>query len=172
MGPKLDRLFVEFAANKLNQLASRIDDCVARLSEDQIWARGAESENAIGNLILHLNGNVRQWILAGVGGQPDFRQRDKEFAARGGASRERLLRDLRVTLDEAVAVIGDLSTIRLAESVRVQDYTVTVLEAVFHVVEHFAQHTGQIIYATKMLTGEDPGYYRHLSRPHHDEQTP
>ncbi len=172
MGSRVDQLFIGFAADKLSQLTGRIEDCLRRLTGDQIWARGAESENAAGNLVLHLDGNVRQWILAGVGGKPDVRRRDEEFAARGGVECEVLLAGLTATVAEAVMVIRSQSEVRLTELIQVQGYTVTVLEAVFHVVEHFAQHTAQIIYATKMLTGENLGYYRHLSRPRHGEQTP
>ena len=81
-----DRLFLDYSARKLRQYAGRIEDCLGRLNEEQIWARGAESENAVGNLVLHLAGNVRQWIVAAVGGRPDIRQRDAEFAARGGVA--------------------------------------------------------------------------------------
>ena len=61
---------------------------------------------------------------------------------------------------------------RLAERVTIQKYDVTVLEAIFHVVEHFSHHTGQILFATKMLTGEDLGYYKHLRAAAHGEPTP
>ncbi|HXM41183.1 MAG TPA: DinB family protein [Bryobacteraceae bacterium] len=168
-----DRMFLDFSARKLRQLSGRIEDCLSRLTEEEIWARGAETENAVGNLVLHLSGNVRQWIVAGVGGQPDIRQRDAEFAARGGLARPGLAEHLRGTVDEAVAVIEALTPERLAEHLTVQSYDETVLEAIYHVVEHFSGHAGQIIYATKLLTGEDLGYYKHLkTTAPHAEQTP
>jgi len=80
------RLFLDYSARKLRQATGRIEDCLGRLTEEQIWARGAESENAVGNLVLHLSGNVRQWLVAGVGGRPDTRHRDAEFSARGGVA--------------------------------------------------------------------------------------
>jgi len=165
-------LFLKFAAGKLNQLASRIVDCLGRLSTEQIWARGSENQNAVGNLVLHLCGNVRQWILSGVAGQPDVRQRDAEFAARGGVSGPELAAQLESTVAEAVGVIKNTTAERLLERVRIQGYDVSVLEAIGHVTEHFAQHTGQIIFATKLLTGEDLGYYRHLKAAAHGEKTP
>jgi uncharacterized damage-inducible protein DinB len=168
----LDRIFIDFSVLKLRQLHSRIEECVARLTDDQIWARGAEAENAIGNLILHLAGNVRQWILTGVAGRPDVRVRDREFAARGESGREDLLERLRSALDEAIPFIEQVSAERLAETIKVQSYELPVLAAIGHVVEHFAMHTGQIIFVTKMLTGEDLGFYRHLSTPKHRETTP
>ena len=108
---------------------------------------------------------MRQWIVSGVGGNPDIRRRDEEFAARGGVEPGELAKRLETTVAEAVAVLEQVTPERLLETVTPQAYQVTVLEAIYHVVEHFAQHTGQIIYATKMLTGRDLGYYRHLSRP-------
>jgi len=168
-----DRLFLDYSARKLRQLNGRIEDCLGRLTQEQIWARGAESENAVGNLALHLSGNVRQWIVAGVGGQTDIRQRDAEFAARGGLAASALAGHLRGIVEEAADVIETLTPERLAERLVVQKYQVTVLEAIYHVVEHFSGHTGQIIYATKLLTGEDLGYHRYLkSTAAHAEQTP
>ena len=107
---------------------------------------------------------MRQWIVAGVGGAADVRERDARIRGRAAASPSPDLRDrLRRTVDEALAIIEGLTAERLAERVTIQNYDVTVLEAVYHVVEHFAMHTGQIIFATKMLTGADLGFYRHLS---------
>ena len=106
---------------------------------------------------------MRQWIVCSVGGAPDTRHRDSEFAARGGQSSETLTELLQQTIESALVVIRSLNSDRLCEIVDVQDYRVTVLEAVYHAVEHFAGHTGQILFATKLLTGSDLGYYRHLS---------
>jgi len=158
----VESLFLDESAKSLRQLTSRIEACFGRLSEDQIWARGSENENAIGNLALHLAGNVRQWIVASLGGAPDLRKRDEEFAARGGQPSQELLTRLKGTVEEAAAVIASLDTARLTREYTIQKYRVSGLEAVYHVVEHFAQHTGQIIFATKMLTGEDLGFYSHL----------
>lgn len=159
----LDHLFLDVSVRQLQQLSSRISVCLSQLEEEQIWARGSENENAIGNLVLHLSGNVRQWIISGAGNRPDTRDRDAEFAARGGLPKGDLETRLRQTVDEAVAVIQSLTPERLATRLSIQGYDVSVLEAVYHVVEHFSMHTGQIIFATKMLTGADLGFYRHLS---------
>ena len=158
----VERLFLDESVKTLRQLTSRIEACLGRLTEDQIWARGGENENAIGNLALHLAGNVRQWIIASLGGEPDLRKRDEEFGARGGRAAQELLAHLRSTVEEAAAIIASLDTTRLTREYVIQKYQVSGLTAVYHVVEHFAQHTGQIIFATKMLTGEDLGFYSHL----------
>jgi uncharacterized damage-inducible protein DinB len=170
MSESLDRLFLAFAVSKLEQFTARIRDCLARLSDEQIWARAGDNQNAVGNLVLHLCGNVRQWIISGVGGAPDVRRRPEEFAARADLAGPELAERLDATVREAVAIIRALTSERLLERVVIQGYDVTKLEAVLHVLEHFAQHTGQIIYATKLLTGADLGYYRHLdaAAPHAD----
>jgi uncharacterized damage-inducible protein DinB len=168
-----DRIFLDFSARKLEQLTGRIESCLDRLSTEQIWARGGDNENAVGNLALHLAGNVRQWIVSGVGGKPDVRERDAEFAARGGGSAAELKERLRGTVEEAAAVIDGLSAERLTERVTIQNYEQPVLEAIYHVVEHFSMHTGQIQFATKMLTGADLGFYAHLkAASEHGEKTP
>jgi uncharacterized damage-inducible protein DinB len=169
----LESEFLKYSADKLGQLCGRVEDCVAKLTHEQVWARGAESENAVGNLLLHLAGNVRQWILSGVGGAPDLRERDREFAARDNVDPAELTVRLRSTVDAAAEVIRSVPAARLTERIVVQSYDVSVLEAIYHVVEHFSGHVGQIIFATKLLTGEDLGFYRHLATTKaHSEQTP
>ena len=155
--------FLTFSADKLTQLMGRIDSCVQKLTPEQIWMRADANQNAVGNLLLHLNGNVRQWILHGVGGQADVRDRDAEFAAKDGAGANELLARLRATVEEAAALFRALPAGRLTDRVDTQGYDCTVLAAIYHVVEHFAGHTFQIIYATKLCTGEDLGFYAHLS---------
>jgi uncharacterized damage-inducible protein DinB len=169
----LDSFFLDYSVKKLQQLTDRIATCLGQLTEEQVWARGSENENAVGNLVLHLCGNVRQWIISGVGQQPDTRERDREFAERGGVPVADLTARLRATVSEANAVIGGVTHQRLGERITVQKYEMPVLEAVYHVVEHFSGHTGQIIFATKMLTGTDLGFYRHLNTSAaHGRKTP
>jgi uncharacterized damage-inducible protein DinB len=167
-----DEIFLKFSAVKLEQLSGRIQDCLARLTEEQIWTRNTENENAIGNLVLHLCGNLRQWIGSGVAGKPDVRDRDSEFQARKGLSGTQLAERLRERVSEVTEIVRNLPPTHLSEQMTAQDYNVTVLEAIYHVVEHFSQHTGQILFATKMITGQDLGYYRHLNKPKHAEATP
>jgi uncharacterized damage-inducible protein DinB len=167
------RIFIDYSVRKLALLTERIESCLDRLNEEQVWARGGENENAIGNMALHLCGNVRQWIVSGIGGAPDIRERDAEFAARGGAAISDLKRRLREVTDEAVEVLQQVQAERLTERVRVQNYDVAVLEAIYHVVEHFSMHTGQIVFATKMLTGAELGFYSHLrTSAAHGQKTP
>ncbi len=173
MSAALDRVFLDFSARKLRQLAGQIETCLGKLNEEQVWARGSENENAVGNLVLHLCGNVRQWIVSGVGGAPDIRDRDAEFAARAGATAAELAERLRATVSQAEAELKTVTSERLAERVAIQKYEMPVLEAIYHVVEHFSLHTGQIIFATKLLTGSDLGFYAHLrTAAAHGKKTP
>jgi uncharacterized damage-inducible protein DinB len=168
----VESLFLDFSAGKLRQFADRIEICLGRLTEDQIWARGNEHENSIGNLALHLAGNVGQWILASLGGVSIQRDRDGEFSARGGFSGAQLAAKLNAIVEQATAIIDNLTTERLTYTYTIQNYPVTGVDAVYHVVEHFAQHTAQIIFATKMLTAEDLGFYLHLSNAARAKELP
>jgi uncharacterized damage-inducible protein DinB len=133
----------------------RIVSCLEQLSPEQIWWRPNAASNSVGNLTLHLAGNVRQWIISGLGGAPDVRRRDREFNERGPLSRRVLASRLRKTVEEACRVLGKLSPEDLARVHTIQKYHVTGMEAAFHVAEHFSHHAGQIILLTKMLTGSD-----------------
>ena len=173
MTDTLHQEFLRCSTERLRLSSGRVESCIGKLKDEQIWARGSANENAIGNLVLHLCGNVRQWIVSGVGGAPDMRQRDQEFAARGGVAVSQLVKTLHDTVDEAAAVLERVTAERLMEPMTIQGYHATGMAAIYHVVEHFSGHTGQIIFATKMLTGEDLGFYRHLSRAAaHSEKTP
>lgn len=137
----------------------KIERCLERLSDEQIWWRSNEESNSIGNLVLHLCGNARQWIVAGVGGAADGRDRNAEFAQREAVPRDELLALLRTTLSDIETVLKNLTPEELLERRTIQGSDVDVLEAIFHVTEHFSMHTGQIIMLTKMLTSSDLRFY-------------
>jgi uncharacterized damage-inducible protein DinB len=146
----------------------KIERCLETLSAADLWWRPNESSNSVGNLLLHLEGNARQWIVSGVGGAPDGRARQTEFdAGKGGGAdpaslpdASRLLARLRLTLDEVDAVLAQLDATRLLEGRAIQGLPeVTVLNAVFHVVEHFSMHTGQIILLAKLCASTDLAFY-------------
>ncbi len=137
----------------------RIERCLAQLSEQQIWWRPNEESNSIGNLTLHLAGNARQWILCGLGGAADQRQRDREFSQREELPGAELIRRLTETLSEVDRVLAQLDLSQMLSVREIQGLEVTTLEAVLHVTEHFSMHTGQIILLTKLLTGRDLHFY-------------
>jgi uncharacterized damage-inducible protein DinB len=135
----------------------KVRAAVESLPDGTLWSRPNEESNSVGNLLLHLAGNVRQWIVAGVGGAADRRDRASEFAARDGADADALLASLDEVLDDADAVLAGLTAADLASSRMIQGRDVEVLEAVYHVVEHFAGHVGQIVMIAKM---HSPGAIR------------
>ena len=151
----IEREFLDHSAKKLEQYTERIGTCLGMLNDEQVWARGNTNENAIGNLVLHLCGNVRQWIVCGLGGATDTRDRDSEFAQRDVITREELLARVRRALSEADAALANFNAARLLDKHTIQGCDVSGLEAILHVVEHFSMHTGQIILLTKALTARD-----------------
>lgn len=137
----------------------KIERCLEKLTDDAVWWRPNERSNSIGNLILHLAGNIRQYIVSGAGGEADIRIRDEEFAAKESVSKEDLARILADTLDEVDRVLAQLDPAALSRIITVQGREITAFEAVYHAVEHFSMHTGQIIYITKQLVDDDLGFY-------------
>jgi len=137
----------------------KIERCLERLTDEQVWWRASERSNSVGNLLLHLEGNLRQWVVSGAGGGRDARVRDREFAERRLVPREELLAALRAAVEEADAALARLDPAALLETRLVQGLDVTLLAAVFHAVEHFSMHTGQIILLTKLLADEDLAFY-------------
>jgi len=130
-----------------------------RLTDAQIWWRANEESNSIGNLVLHLCGNARQWIVCGVGGAVSERDRDAEFAQREVIGRDKLLSLLRTTLADVDSTLRDVNTEILLERRTIQGSDVDLLEAIFHVTEHFSMHAGQIFLLTKLLTATDLRFY-------------
>jgi len=160
----------EFIARSRYHLAEeflpKIERCVNLLSDEQIWWRPNSESNSIGNLMLHLSGNARQWIICGLGSASDDRDRDSEFAQREAISREDLLGLLRQTISDVDATLANFDPDRLLERKRIQELDVTALEAILHVVEHFSMHTGQIILLTKMMSTTDLAFYEFVdSKP-------
>ena len=137
----------------------KIERCLERLTDEQIWWRPNEQSNSIGNLLLHLCGNARQWIVCGVGLAPDARDRDAEFAQRDVIARDDLHSLLERTLADVDATLAQFDANRLLDVRTIQGLEVSVLEAILHVVEHFSMHTGQILMMTKMLTNADLAFY-------------
>jgi uncharacterized damage-inducible protein DinB len=155
--------FLDCSIRRLEKSCAKIEACLEKIPEERIWFRAGENQNAVGNLMLHLCGNIRQWILSGVFGDPDHRDRDAEFAARTGPGKAELRARLRAVVDETKSRLSSMPPQALADRIRPQEYEVSKLEAIYHVVEHLAGHCFQIIFVTKLLTGEDLGFYAHLS---------
>ena len=157
--------FLRVSRRELQTNLGKIEKSVARLTQDQVWARRHKNENSAGNLLLHLAGNVRQWIISGVGGVSDDRDRDSEFAQRESLPTDEVLARLRQTIEEADEVLAQADGLDLLEKRRIQVFDVTLMQAIYHCVEHFSGHTGQIIWVSKNVSGEGMGFYRYLGDP-------
>jgi uncharacterized damage-inducible protein DinB len=142
-----------------DQYLPKIERCLEELNDEQLWWRANETSNSIGNLLLHLSGNARQWIACGLGGESDQRERRSEFDERSMISKAKLLSRLKETLADVDAVLSEFDPNLLLKPHKIQGCDVTALEAIFHVVEHFSMHTGQIILLTKLLTESDLHFY-------------
>ncbi|MBV9479134.1 MAG: DUF1572 family protein [Acidobacteria bacterium] len=157
--------FLKFSLHKLvEQYWPRLRSTVESLSDEQLWWRPNEASNSVGNLLLHLNGNIRQWLVASFNRTPDVRDRPSEFAQGKHISTSALVDQLGRTMKEAAEVLARLTEIDLLTCLQIQGYTVTGIEAVYTVVEHFGVHYGQVLYVAKMLRAENLGFYRELDR--------
>jgi uncharacterized damage-inducible protein DinB len=152
----------------LTEYRTKIRLAVDALPEDALWWRANDQSNSVGNLLLHLTGNVRQWMVSGVGGAPDIRHRAAEFAAHNGPPRAELLANLNRTLDDVERVLHGLAPDALLEPRTIQGRDVTVLDAIFICVEHFSMHLGQIILLAKLRAPGTVHFYEDaggLARP-------
>jgi hypothetical protein len=159
-------IFLEFSREKLlNQYWPRMRSCVESLTDEQIWWRPNEASNSVGNLLLHLNGNVRQWLIDSFNRRQNRRDRPAEFHEEKRTSGSALLEQLGATIAEAGATLSRLTEADLIAEYEIQGYEhVSGLKAVYQVVEHFGLHYGQVVYITKMLCARDLGFYRELNQ--------
>jgi uncharacterized damage-inducible protein DinB len=154
------RAFVDLSRYYLTgEYLPKLRTAVSPLPPEDVWWRPNEASNSIGNLLLHLTGNLGQWVVAGLGRAPDHRVRDREFAAREGSTAGDLLDALGHVVGEADRVLGSLGPADLERRHPIQGRRVTGFRAVYHVVEHFAMHTGQILLLVKVRQGRDLGFY-------------
>jgi hypothetical protein len=142
------------AAHELDSALNRIKHCLGQLNDEQVWRRSQPSLHSIGNLILHLCGNLRQWIVAGVGGATDQRDRPAEFAERGPIPKDELLRQLEAVVEEAKRVLASVEAGQLTEVRRIQGFDVTGATAIFDSVPHFRGHTQEIVHRTRCQLGD------------------
>jgi hypothetical protein len=156
MSNDLGKSYIEWCRFRLmSHYWPRVQRCVDELSNDDIWWREHETNNSVGNLLLHLTGNLNQFVLAGIGGAPDKRNKPREFSERQRTPKEELIRVLNDALLETDRTLAQLKQERLLDVTRVQDRDRPIFEVLSVVVDHFALHVGQIIYITKLRTGKD-----------------
>ncbi len=132
----------------------KIENCLSQLSDVDLWWRQDPSHNSIQNIILHLCGNLRQWIVHGVGNEPDVRNRPAEFADRTNRPKAELLKILQETVAHCDRLLATCPPGRLLERRRIQGFETTVLAALFDTVSHFVGHQHQIVYITRLRLGD------------------
>ncbi len=154
--------FIEQSIFRIRENTPKIIKCLGELSEEQIWQRPNDASNSMGNIILHLCGNIRQYIISALGRQPDIRERDKEFAAKGGYNKEELQTKLTATLELAINTIKSIDEAGLLKIYSVQGFNYSGIGIIIHVTEHYSHHTGQIIFWTKLLRGNDLEFYANI----------
>ncbi len=142
------------AAHELDSALKRIKHCLAQLNDVQVWRRSHPSLHSIGNLILHLCGNLQQWIVSGIGGASDIRNRPAEFAERGPIPKEELLRTLEGVVVEAMRVLAGINARQLTAVRRIQGFDVTGVAAIFESIPHFRGHTQEIVHMTRLRLGD------------------
>lgn len=151
---ELARVVGTAAANELESALIRIKHCLTQLKDEQVWWRSEPSLNSIGNLVLHLCGNLRQWTVAGIGGATDVRNRPAEFAERGPISKGELLGRLETAVEEAKKVLTSINAQHLVEVRRIQGFDVSGMAAIFDSIPHFRGHTQEIVHMTRMQLGD------------------
>jgi uncharacterized damage-inducible protein DinB len=157
--PLADRFLARSRYYLGTEYPAKLRAALLAVPADRLWWKPHPSANSAGNLVLHLAGNVRQWVVSGIGGAPDVRTRDAEFAADGGWDHDALLAHLDAACADAVAVIDALDADDLAAPRQIQGRETTVLAALYHVVEHFSGHVGQVILIAKWLVPDAVRFY-------------
>ncbi len=149
----------EFEERIFNESYERIYKCLSMIEDRDLWRSPNERIPSIGNLILHLCGNARQWVLSGIGGRPDNRDRDQEFVVQSKIKKSELvflLENLKVNLKQ---MIREMDPKAVEKKYSIQGFEVTGFSVLIHVIEHFSYHTGQITTLTKWLTNKQTDYY-------------
>jgi uncharacterized damage-inducible protein DinB len=159
MSEEFQKEFIDQSIHRIDENTKRLKACLDELDEPETWQRPNENSNSIGNLILHLCGNIRQYAISSLGNIPDVRERDKEFSADGGYTKHELLDRLISTIDQAKDVMRNSSSAELLRKRKVQGYTYSGIGIIVHITEHYSYHTGQIIFWTKLVKNKDLGFY-------------
>lgn len=158
--PPLVEALVDAACNELDAALTKIRHCLDQLSDEQVWWRPDEAMNSPANLLLHLCGNLRQWVVSGIGGAPDTRDRPREFSHRGPISKEALCQRLEAAVAEVQQVLRRTTADELLRTRRIQGFDTTGVRAMLHAVSHFWGHTQEIVHLTRVQIG--PNYRFHF----------
>ncbi len=159
MGTLFQEEFINQSVYRIRENTKRILKCLNEINETEIWLRSNENSNSLGNIILHLCGNIWQYIISSLGETEDIRIRDEEFSARDGFNKNELSAKLESTVDEAVRIIECIDEERLLKAYSVQGFDLSGVGIIIHVTEHYSYHTGQIAFWIKQLKNKDLEFY-------------
>ena len=163
MNNKFQQEFIKESIYRINESAKRVTKCLDEIDEIELWKKPNEHSNSIGNIVLHLCGNIRQYIISSLGQVEDIRERDKEFSANEAFKKSELLTKLQQTINEAITVLEGLDESALVKLYFVQGFQLSGIGIVIHVTEHFSYHTGQIAFWVKVLRNTDLGFYQNIN---------
>lgn len=141
----------ELAERLLRIYPDEIRACLHELTEEKIWWRPNPSTNAVGNLVLHLCGNLRHYLGRGVAGSSYRRDRPAEFGERTPVTRDELLHKLDEAVADARSAFASLTDERLVANADLGAESRPIGRLLVGIVAHFDSHVGQIVYATKMM---------------------
>lgn len=150
----IGKTYLTQAIRRLDASFEQIKHCVDQIDDSQVWWRPHETMNSIGNILLHLCGNLTQWIITGVRQEPDQRDRPAEFAERSNIPKTELLMRLQSVVNESRKVLTELPESTLLEPRRIQGFEQTILSATFDSLAHLAGHVQEIIYITRLQLGD------------------
>ena len=159
MNNKLIKEFVNQSVYRIDENTPRIQKCLDILSEDEVWHQPNASSNSIGNLILHLCGNIQQYAVSSLSYNEDTRLRDLEFSTKGGFSKSQLMQKLITIIENSKAVIKNLNEEEFLKYRSVQGFNFSGIGIIIHITEHYSYHTGQIALITKIIKNKDLGFY-------------
>lgn len=157
----IDLTIRKASVHRLNECLRMVELAMAKVEEPLLWKLPTPKGMALGNQLLHICGNMRQYILCGLGDGPDHRKRSEEFTVQPQKGMGELMEELRTTVKEAIDTIEQSRTPQWVTSYSIQGFRLSGTEAVLHAIEHFAYHTGQIAFWIKLNTGKDLGFYAH-----------
>jgi len=163
MNNNFQQEFIKESIYRINESTKRVIKCLDEIDEIELWKRPNEQSNSIGNIVLHLCGNIRQYIISSLGQVEDIRERDKEFSANGSFKKNELLTMLQQTANDAIAVMEGLDEAALSKLYFVQGFHLSGIGIIIHVTEHYSYHTGQIAFWVKLLKNNDLGFYQNIN---------
>ncbi|MEP7230559.1 MAG: DinB family protein [Ginsengibacter sp.] len=159
MATAISKDFIEQSISRIRENTKRIAICLQEIHEEEIWNSPNDNSNSIGNLILHLCGNIRQYIVSALGEIEDIRVRDKEFLTKSGFTKAALFQQLSSTILEATEIIKEIDDYRLGRIYSVQGFQLSGVGIIIHVTEHYSYHTGQIAFWIKQIKNKDLRFY-------------